>query len=109
MEILKDENTYKSKTYLKIIQMTDLSEADYLSLKEIHQLANEVHDHIQDKNVKKTAKKFVDTVFAQLSAMPDYLEEQRKQVSILKLNCFNKNSTQIEKFFKFQVFGTQTF
>ena len=49
--------SYKSKTYLKIIQMTDISEADYLSLKEIHQLANEVHDHIQDKNVKKTAKK----------------------------------------------------
>ena len=81
MEILKDENTYKCKTYLKIIQMADLSEADYMSLNEIHQLANEVHDHIQDKNVKKTAKKFADTVFTMLSQMPEYIEEQRKKVA----------------------------
>jgi predicted house-cleaning noncanonical NTP pyrophosphatase (MazG superfamily) len=88
MEILKDENTYKCKTYLKIIQMTDLTEADYLSLKEIHQLANEVHEHIQDKNLKKTAKKFVETIFGQLEKMPEYLEEQRKQVK-KKLNFVN--------------------
>jgi condensin complex subunit 3 len=43
-EILKDDNAYKCKTYLKILQMADLSEADYLSLKDIFNLANEVHD-----------------------------------------------------------------
>lgn len=65
--------------------MTDLSEADYFSLKEIHQLANEVHDHIQDKNLKKTAKKFVESVQGLLEKMPEYLEDQKKQVKYLFL------------------------
>ncbi len=88
MEILKDENTYKCKTYLKIIQMTDLSEADYLSLKEIHQLANEVHEHIQDKSLKKTAKKFVETVHVLLEKLPEYLEEQKIQVKEIYFQKF---------------------
>ena len=71
--------------------MADLTEADYLSLKEIHQLANEVHEHIQDKNLKKTAKKFVETVYTLLEKMPEYLEEQKKQVQI----PFNKKYLKI--------------
>lgn len=71
-EILKDENSFKCKTYLKVLQMADLSEADYLSLKNIHQLAEEVYEHIDDKLVKKMAKKFEENVCDILSKKPEH-------------------------------------
>jgi condensin complex subunit 3 len=43
-EILKDDNSFKLKTYLKLLQLADLTSADYLSLKSIHELIEEVHD-----------------------------------------------------------------
>lgn len=73
-EILKDDNSFKCKTYLKILQMADLSDADYLSLKNIHQLAEEVHEHIDDKLVKKMAKKFEEHVLEILSKKPEHTQ-----------------------------------
>ncbi|RNA26517.1 hypothetical protein BpHYR1_034644, partial [Brachionus plicatilis] len=71
-EILKDDNSFKLKTYLKLLQMADLSDADYLSLKNIHQLAEEVHEHIDDRLIKKTAKRFEESVLAMLIKKPEH-------------------------------------
>lgn len=78
-EILKDENAYKCKTYLKIMSMADLSNADYLALKSIHELADEVQMHISDKLIKKTAIRFSESVMAFMSKKPEYEEEQRRK------------------------------
>jgi len=58
--------------------MSDLTDADYYSLKDIFQLSNDVHDHIQDKLIKKTAKKFSETVETLLQSKPEYLQEQEQ-------------------------------
>lgn len=81
-EILKDDNSFKCKTYLKVLQMADLTEADYLSLKNIHQLAEEVYEHIDDKLIKKMAKKFEENVLGLLSKKPEHqqLLDQSKQM-----------------------------
>ena len=63
--------------------MTDLSEADYLSLNEIHDLSNEIYNSIQEKTLKKTAKKFSENVLALLEKMPEYQEKQRKEVEFV--------------------------
>lgn len=78
-EILKDENAYKCKTYLKIMNMADLSNADYLALKSIHELVDEVQMHISDKLIKKSAIKFSESVMAFMSKKPEYEEEQRRK------------------------------
>jgi hypothetical protein len=58
--------------------MSDLTDADYYSLKDIFQLSNDVHDHIQDKLIKKTAKKFSETVQTLLQSKPEYIQEQEQ-------------------------------
>ena len=80
-EILKDENAYKCKTYMKVLQMADLTGADYLSLKSIHELTDEVHLHIQDKLVKKSAVKFNEMVYGLMIKKPEY-EKEKKQVDL---------------------------
>ena len=41
-EILHEDNTFKLKTYLKILNTIDLSIADYKSLKELQGLADDI-------------------------------------------------------------------
>lgn len=78
-ELLKDDNIYKIKTYLKIILMADLSGADYLSLKDLYQLAQDVNEHVQDKLIKKSSQKFVENVFALLTSKKEFKEEQERK------------------------------
>ena len=84
-EMLKDDNTFKCKTYLKVLQLADLSEADYVSLKSIHELVDEIHMHIEDKALKKTAKRYADSLHDMLKKMPDYVapdaDQQQSQAS----------------------------
>jgi hypothetical protein len=41
-EILKEDNTFKLKTYVKILNTVDLSRADYSTLKELKGLSIEI-------------------------------------------------------------------
>jgi condensin complex subunit 3 len=92
-ELLKDDNIYKIKTYLKIILMADLSGADYLSLKDLYQLAQDVNEHVQDKLVKKTSQKFVENVFALMTSKQEFREEQeRKETEQIKENTTIQNN-----------------
>lgn len=79
MELLKEGNAFRCKTYLKIAQLADLGDADYHSLKNIWQLVEQVHEHIDDRTNKKTAKKFVESIEALLNKMPEYIEEQERK------------------------------
>jgi hypothetical protein len=85
-EILKDENAFKTKTYLKILQMADLSGADYMGLKSIHELIDEVQLHIQDKLVKKVAIKFNENIFSLMVKKPEYEAEQKMNKQVYFIN-----------------------
>jgi condensin complex subunit 3 len=79
-EILKNENVYRFKVYLKIIQMADLTSADFYSLKEIYELAQEIEDHIDDRMIKKTATKYCETILNLLKRLPQYQKEERERL-----------------------------
>ncbi len=81
-EILKDDNVFKTKTYLKVMQMADLGNADYLALKGIWELADEVHMHIGDKLVKKSAVRFSEMVHGMMVKRPEYEEEQKRKKEV---------------------------
>ena len=59
--------------------MANLKNADYLALKSIYELGDEVQMHIADKLLKKSALKFNESVMALMSKMPEHLEEQRRK------------------------------
>ncbi len=59
--------------------MANLKNADYLALKSIYELGDEVQMHIADKLSKKSALKFNKSVMALMSKMPEHLEEQRRK------------------------------
>ena len=63
----------------KVMNMADLTNADYLALKSIYELGDEVQMHIADKLLKKSALKFNESVMALMSKMPEHLEEQRRK------------------------------
>lgn len=95
-ELLKEDNTFKCKTYLKILQMADLNEADYFALKEIERLAEQVHEFIDERFNKKTAKKFWESIEALLAKKPEYLEEiERKRLEAEKQQ--QEKTTQVNK------------
>jgi hypothetical protein len=59
--------------------MADLSSADYISLKDIVQLTHDIHEHIEDRLIKKTAIKYWETVNELMMKKPEYLEEQERK------------------------------
>lgn len=59
--------------------MADLTEADYYALKEIEHLAEQVHEFIDERFNKKTAKKFWESIEALLAKKPEYLDEIEKK------------------------------
>lgn len=84
-EILKDDIAYKSRIYMKVMQMADLTSADYLALKNLYELTDEVQMHIAEKAVKKSALRFNELINALMITKPEYQEEQenkKRQVSI---------------------------
>jgi len=81
-EILKDDNVFKTKTYLKVMQMADLANADYLALKGIWELTDEVQMHIGDKLVKKTAVRFNEVIHGMMVKKPEYEEEQKRKTEV---------------------------
>lgn len=59
--------------------MADLNDADYVSLKEIYKLSEEIADQIEDRLLKKTASKFSETLHALLVKKPEYKREQEAE------------------------------
>jgi len=64
------------------MQMADLGNADYLALKGIWELADEVHMHIGDKLVKKSALRFSEMVHGMMVKRPEYEEEQKRKKEV---------------------------
>lgn len=74
--------------------MADLTDAYYLSLKEISKLAYDVSNHksLEDKPTeKKAAQKFYESVMTLLKSKPEYKEEQSNQDVENKLVLFNRH------------------
>lgn len=78
-EILKEENAFKLRSYVKILNMFDLSNADYYSLKEIKKLSEEVEAHISDKLLKKVVTKYKEGIHEMLVKKPEYKNDQNKE------------------------------
>jgi hypothetical protein len=87
------------RTYLKILNQLDITDADYYKLKDLKEYAEEmvivcyrfyfenffwiflfsksfaINKHIQDRLQKKSAKKFQDTVESLLQKKPEYMAD----------------------------------
>ena len=77
LEILKEGDSSRVKTYLKVLNMADLTNAEFLSLNSIYELVNNIQTHITSKNLLSSAFKFKKNVMALMNKKQKYLEEQR--------------------------------
>jgi hypothetical protein len=100
-EILKEENAFKLRSYIKILNMLDLSNADYYSLKDIKKLSEEVEDHISDKLLKKVVTKYKEGIHDLLIKKPEYKNDENaeQEVTVQEQNetVVNKEGRTLEK------------
>jgi hypothetical protein len=80
LEMLREENTFKHKIYIKILQTLDLNQADFNSLKELKKYACDAEDQIIDKLLRKTMRKFVDSLKEAIAKKPEYQNETNTSI-----------------------------